>query len=706
MTVSTTTSRTSYAGNGSTVAFTVPFYFLADADLVVIKTSSAGIETTLVLNTDYTVAGAGVVAGGTVTCTTAPASGESLVIYRDPAATQLTDYQANDPFPAETHERALDKLTMIAQRVKDLTTRSFRLSDGDATTASTTLPSPQASNIVGWNEAATGLQNYDVGTFATVVSYGTARADLFSGNGSTTAFTLSANPGAQANLDVSISGVQQRPGLDYTWSSGTTITFTSAPPSGTNNILVRYMQGLAQGTSDSASASFIQSGTGAVTRTAQEKMRETISVKDFGAKGDGVTDDIAAITAAIDAAAVSCGTVYFPPGKYMVSAPIRVKDAVTLLGAGCYYASGPVYNGTTIWALPSFNYPTRGIIENYNAQLGTLQEFANIEKILVYGNRLGGAICGAGIRFDQIFINSYIRDVLVMECSGDGIQCTTPAFTGTGGPIELQNIWINGVYGHGLVISNSFQYVRVRNAAIERWGSNATSGTKHGIYFAGAAGRDLLRMTILDGIYFELAAGKNHHGIYCMDASCIDMRNITGGGGSGTETGTLIVMAQSAGGASYAFPISSNSHGITVSGLYNGTSFAKTIDDQVNGIVRTDVWIPRYAQAEPIVLIGATGAPAFTNSWVNRASGSQSAGYYIDEEGCVCLMGGIKSGTVGSSAFTLPAGARPTAGLEFAVMSNGALGRVDISSTGTVTPISPSNNTYVSLDGIRFKALA
>ena len=57
----------------------------------------------------------------------------------------------------------------------------------------------------------------------------------FSGNGSTTAFTLSQAPGVVAALLVSIGGVNQTAGVDYTLS-GTTLTFTSAPPAGTNNI--------------------------------------------------------------------------------------------------------------------------------------------------------------------------------------------------------------------------------------------------------------------------------------------------------------------------------------------------------------------------------------------------------------------------------------------------------------------------------------
>jgi hypothetical protein len=66
----------------------------------------------------------------------------------------------------------------------------------------------------------------------------------------------------------------------------------------------------------SALVGTVQSGTGAVARTAQDKLRETVSVKDFGAVGDGAADDTAAINAASAAAAASGGAVVFPNGRY------------------------------------------------------------------------------------------------------------------------------------------------------------------------------------------------------------------------------------------------------------------------------------------------------------------------------------------------------------------------------------------------------
>jgi hypothetical protein len=64
--------------------------------------------------------------------------------------------------------------------------------------------------------------------------------DYFNGNGSTTAFTLTRTVGSVNDIEAVVENVVQRPNDAYT-ISGTTITFTSAPPSGTNNIYVRYL---------------------------------------------------------------------------------------------------------------------------------------------------------------------------------------------------------------------------------------------------------------------------------------------------------------------------------------------------------------------------------------------------------------------------------------------------------------------------------
>ena len=78
---------------------------------------------------------------------------------------------------------------------------------------------------------------------------------------------------------------------------------------------------------DSSLVTFVQAGAGAVVRTAQAKMRDTVSVKDFGAVGDGVTNDTAAIQAAI--AASTNKTLFWPTGQYLLSAPQVISQAVS-----------------------------------------------------------------------------------------------------------------------------------------------------------------------------------------------------------------------------------------------------------------------------------------------------------------------------------------------------------------------------------------
>lgn len=128
MTISTQETKISYNGNGVTTEFAFPYRFLSNSHIVVIRVAANGVGTTLVLNTDYTLTGAGDDAGGTVTLNVAPAADQRLVIYRQVPMTQETDYVSGDSFPAETHEEALDKLTMITQQHSEALSRAVTLS--------------------------------------------------------------------------------------------------------------------------------------------------------------------------------------------------------------------------------------------------------------------------------------------------------------------------------------------------------------------------------------------------------------------------------------------------------------------------------------------------------------------------------------------------------------------------------------------------
>lgn len=94
---------------------------------------------------------------------------------------------------------------------------------------------------------------------------------------------------------------------------------------------------------------FLQSGTGAVATTVQAKLRESVSVKDFGAVGDGLTPDATAIQNAINAvSSAGGGTVFFPQGKYNLGTTgLTIYQNVILQGAATRYA-GSTTRGTTL----------------------------------------------------------------------------------------------------------------------------------------------------------------------------------------------------------------------------------------------------------------------------------------------------------------------------------------------------------------------
>ena len=177
MTLSTTTVKNSYSGNGSTTAFNYSFGINSTTELKVIIRSSLGTATTKTITTHYTVADAGA-AGGTVTFTSGntPASGETVVLLRDTDLTQETDYVANDPFPAETHEDALDKMQMQIQEIQEEVDRSIKLSRTNTMTSTefTENATSRASKVFSFDSSGELSVTNEIGNFQGNWATGTA----------------------------------------------------------------------------------------------------------------------------------------------------------------------------------------------------------------------------------------------------------------------------------------------------------------------------------------------------------------------------------------------------------------------------------------------------------------------------------------------------------------------------------------------------
>jgi len=170
MTVSSLTTKNSYSGNGSTSAFSYTFKIFDDDDVtVIIRTDSTGTETVKTKTTHYTVSGVGSASGGTITFTSGniPASGETVLLLRNTPLTQATDYTPNDPFPAATHEDALDKLTLISQDTQEEIDRSIKLSRANTMTSTEfTVPAAtRANKIFAFDSSGELAVTQEIGTF-------------------------------------------------------------------------------------------------------------------------------------------------------------------------------------------------------------------------------------------------------------------------------------------------------------------------------------------------------------------------------------------------------------------------------------------------------------------------------------------------------------------------------------------------------------
>lgn len=213
MTVNTNLSRVQYNGNGVTTQFTFASRVL-DASHLTVKTKviATGVETTLVLNTDYQVTGVG---GASCTVDTALLgaipTGTQITIKRNVPLTQTADYVENDPFPAETHENALDKLTMIEQQQDETISRAFRFSD---TAATNLVPefteAPVANRMPIFTDNFGRMEN---GPNAADIQNAQSYAAQTAADVITTGNNVTAAQAAQAAAEAAAAGIKWRPSV-------------------------------------------------------------------------------------------------------------------------------------------------------------------------------------------------------------------------------------------------------------------------------------------------------------------------------------------------------------------------------------------------------------------------------------------------------------------------------------------------------------
>ena len=141
MSISSTTNRVSYTGNGAVDTYDYTFRIFSNTDLlVVVKNTSTNVETTLTISTDYTVTGVGAASGGTVVLVNASqawldgdgdlATGYTITIRRKVPLTQTTDIRNQGDFFPESHEDEFDKSRMIDQQQQDELDRAPKLTEG------------------------------------------------------------------------------------------------------------------------------------------------------------------------------------------------------------------------------------------------------------------------------------------------------------------------------------------------------------------------------------------------------------------------------------------------------------------------------------------------------------------------------------------------------------------------------------------------
>lgn len=313
MTISSTNRKAGpYVGTGLVSAFPFAFKVFSGFDVLVVRSDSGGAETVLTLNSDYTVslnANQNANPGGTITLPAPLPSGFALTASSALPYLQPTDLTNNGGFYPKVITNSLDRLTVFCQQLYEQLSRSLKLAISVPPGVKVTLPVPVPYQVLGWDSTGTQIVNADP-AYASAISGDLANvSDLAKGV---------AMVGGAGRVVDSIATLRTLP---KTGAKRAFVIGYYAPADGGGGA---YYYDATDTTSTDNGGSIIVASDGGRWKLAPAG---SISIKQFGAKGDNAANDTAAFEALVTYCAATGATGIAPAGTYLIDPSNRTFSA-------------------------------------------------------------------------------------------------------------------------------------------------------------------------------------------------------------------------------------------------------------------------------------------------------------------------------------------------------------------------------------------
>lgn len=481
MTVQTNNNSISYVGNGSTVHF--------DYDYLILNASHLKVYFGDVLQTSgHVVSGVSSQTGGTVSFAVAPPNGANITLIRDVPFLQLTDYQPYDAFPAESHERALDLLTMMAQQLKDASDRSMQYPVGgnkwDA----------KGNEII--NAAAGGSDN-------SAANVGQVKSLIASLAGPDSAAQLRQELGEADGANLVGAG-------DYGYIDSYTGDASHIKCYGISNVFDGGHGDFYLDVSDTTSPSSGVCRVDALGRRWKRQVTGDFDWQWWGVKGDGVADDWAAISKMISDVNVFSG----PSGVFAISQPLPIGEGlrVTITDNAGANAAGLIKPHSSVANPSSFDFFFADSVQVEHVNISGLRFFGG--RHVIRGNFPSGVSSG--------FISQVnFEDCVFQDLAGYAIESTNSVFAIDFHKCRLLRCGgVNIGYGVNVLKFRQCGFENMRREYIKLDGAGSTlPSASIGLYGCRCEGYDtsptaskcfdisgygrLFNFEITDGTYFE-----------------------------------------------------------------------------------------------------------------------------------------------------------------------------------------------------------